>query len=81
MINLKELSEEARAILKKTIPHNKEGHTSDEFMALYTDFLKETKLKYKSDSINGFQTAVARYGRIMNKELTEGENDEEIIIK
>ena len=63
MIELKNLSDKAKTILTDAIPHNAEGHESEEFMTLYTDFLKETKLKYKDLGIGGFRTAVVQNKR------------------
>ena len=63
MIELKNLSDKAKTILNDAIPHNSEGHESEEFMSLYKDFLIETNMKYKELGISGFRTAVVQNKR------------------
>ena len=67
MIELKNLSEEARATLKKAIPYySKEDFYQDEkYLELYKDFLMQTRAMGVKVSFNDFNTAILRYKRWM----------------
>lgn len=61
IIDLTALSEEARGILVKAIPHQRGGFTSEDkdYYRLYNDFQKATNYKYMGEgSFNKFQVAV-----------------------
>lgn len=66
LIPLNGISEEARSILVKAIPHQKGGFNAQdkEYFQLYNDFQIETKHKYVGPgSFNRFQVAVEGMAR------------------
>ena len=72
MIQLDGISEDARSILVKAIPHQRGGFTSEdkEYFQLYHDFMKATNSKFVGEgSFNRFQVAVEGMRRKM-KTLT-----------
>ena len=59
VINLKNLSDEARSILVEAIPLNTNSATDEKLVELYLKFMKETDYKYEGEhSFNRFQGAV-----------------------
>ena len=65
MIELKDLSEEARGILKKAIPYysQKDFYQNEKYLELYKDFLGATNTTSNPYSFNEFNTAILRYKR------------------
>lgn len=59
VINLKNLSDEARTILVEAIPYNTNSATDEKLVDLYLKFMKVTNYKYEGEkSFNRFQGAV-----------------------
>lgn len=65
MIELKDLSEDARGILKKAIPYysQKDFYQNEKYLELYKDFLAATNTTSNPYSFNEFNTAILRYKR------------------
>lgn len=83
MIDLMTLSEDARGVLVKAIPHQAGGFSSEdkEYFKLYEEFMRATNWKYNGEgSFEKFQCAVVGMKRKL-KTLTYKNSLEEIMLK
>lgn len=79
MIQLRDLSEDARKILKEAIPlQSNKNHMEDKrYVELFHEFQRKTNFKYlHSHGFNGFKCAVQEYKRKMPLMLWKNEDNE-----
>ena len=78
MIELKDLSTEAKGILKQAIPYysKKDFYKNEKYLGLYKEFLAATNMVNNPYTFNQFNTAILRYKRWIPLTYKDAEGEE-----